>query len=115
MSTDGLIIAISIAVVAFAFVILVIFLACTLFSLRKTIVDLNDKMHTFDPLFRVVSKTGDVIERRTNKVRQRTEEVERAMEQEQQYKRDRVLNTALEVAEWTLVGVALWQKIRERK
>lgn len=115
MSAEGLIIAISIGVFVLAFVALVIFLAITLLSVRKTVADLDDKIHTFDPLFRVVEKTGCAIERKTSRVRQLSEEVEESVYDEEQERRDRILNTALEVAEWTLVGVALWQKLRERR
>ncbi len=114
--TPGIwIISISIGIVALAFVALVIFLGVTLLSLRRTIVDLDDKVHAFDPLFRVVSKTGEAIERKTSHVRQLSREVEESIDDESERRKERVLNTALEVAEWTLVGVALWQKLRERK
>lgn len=115
MSVDSWIISISIGVIALAFVALVIFLGMTLLSLRRTIVDLDDKIHSFDPLFRVVSKTGNAIERKASHVRQLSDEVDDSITDEQQQRRDRILNTALEVAEWTLVGAALLQKIRERK
>ncbi len=109
------IISISVCIVAVAFVALVIFLGVTLLSLRHTISDLDDKIHSFDPIFRVVSKTGDVIEKKTSRMYQISEEAERSIHDRVEEKRERIMNTALEVAEWTLVGVALWQKIRERK
>lgn len=115
MSVEYWIIAISIGIVALAFLALVVFLVVTLLSLRRTIVNLDNKIHAFDPLFRIVNKTGEVIERKTNHIAQLSHEIEESAIEAERHHKDRILNTAMEVAEWTLVGVALWQKIRERK
>ncbi len=107
---------ISVAVIALAFVALVVFLAITLLSLRRTISDVDDKIQAFDPLFRIVSKTGEAVERKAKRSLKHVEEIEEEeFGEEFSERKDRVLNTALEVAQWSLVGVALWQKLRERK
>lgn len=115
MSIDSWIISISVGIVALSFVALVIFLGITLLSVRRTIEDVDDKLHSFDPLFRIVSKTSGAIEKKTCRAIELAEEEEEALIDEEQERKARVLNKALEVAEWTLVGVALWQKLRERK
>ena len=115
MPWDSWIISISIGVVALAFVALVIFLGVTLLSVRRTVVDLEDKIHTFDPLFRVVNKTNEAIERKSRHVRQLSDEVEESCHEKQESESGRRLNTVLEVAEWALVGLAIWMKIKERK
>ncbi|MCC5832713.1 MAG: hypothetical protein JJU12_06695 [Chlamydiales bacterium] len=115
MSAEFWIISISIAVVAIAFVALVIFLAVTLLSVRKTVADVDDKIQAFEPFFRIVSKTGDVVEKKAKRSLEHAAEMEEEMRKEALEQRDRILNTAVEVAQWTLVGVALWQKLRERK
>jgi len=115
MSVGLWIISISIGVVALGFIALVIFLGVTLLSLRRTISDVDDKIQAFEPLFRIVSKTGEVVEKKATRSLKHCEEEEESVRDEEQERKDRILNTALDVAQWTLVGVALWQKIRERK
>lgn len=115
MSAGFWIISISVAIVAVALVVLVIFLAAAILSLRRTIADVDDKIQAFEPFFRVVSKTGDVVEQKAKRSLEHAAEMENEICREAQERKDRVLNTALEVAQLTLVGVALWQKLRERK
>ncbi len=115
MTADIWIISISIAIVALAFVALVIFLAVTLLSIRRTISDVDNKIQAFEPFFRVISKTGDVVEKKAKRSLEHAEEVEEEISKQAVDRNDRVLNAALEVAQLTLVGVALWQKFRERK
>lgn len=115
MLLDNWIISLSIAIVALAFVALVVFLGITLLSLRKTLSDVDEKIHSLDPLFRVVSKTGDAIEKKANRVRFLAQEVEEQLEEEVEERNTSKLNTAVEIAQWTLVGVALWQKLRDRR
>lgn len=116
MSWETWLISISIGIVALAFVALVIFLIRTLISLCSVMHDLENKVHAFDPLFRVVNKAGDAIEKRATKVKQLSEEVEDELCCERrEMKKDNTVNTAMEVAEWALIGLALWQKIRERR
>lgn len=114
MTVTTWIIAISIGIVALAFLALVIFLGVTLLSLRQTIADVDEKIHAFDPLFRLLSKTGGALERKAACVRQLANEIEEEQCTREQVRKKEVFNTALEVAEWTLIGVSLWQKIRRR-
>lgn len=114
MTATAWIIAISIGIVALAFLALVIFLGVTLLSLRQTIADVDAKIHAFDPLFRLLAKTGGALERKASCVRQLADEVEVERCTREEMRKKEVFNTALEVAEWTLIGVALWQKIRRR-
>lgn len=112
------IISVSIAVAVLAFVILVVFLCITLFSVRKTLAtsdalleetkdivdDLQHKIHAFDSLFRAVSNVGGAVEK---KVTVATEALE-----ERETSRTNLVTDALEFA---LLGVTLWQKIKERR
>lgn len=116
MTWEAWLIAISIAVVALAFAALVIFLIVTLLSVRSMVKDLDHKVHSFDPLFRVVNKAGDAIERKTSRVKQLSEDVEEELEEDlRDQRRGSTVNTAMEVAEWALIGLALWQKVKVRK
>lgn len=115
MGSEGWLIAISIGVIALAFVALVIFVILALLSMRRMVQDLDDKVRTFDPLFRVVNKAGNAIERKASKIKQLSEDVEEEVCIERECRRDSTVNTAMEVAEWALIGMALWQKIREKK
>jgi uncharacterized protein YoxC len=105
----------SICLVALAFVALVIYLILTLLSLRRMVRDLDDKVHSLDPIFRVVAKAGSAIEKKATHMRQLSEEIEDSTSYECSRRRDRPVNTAMEVAEWALIGMALWQKIKERR
>jgi uncharacterized protein YoxC len=104
--------AISVLVIAIAFVILVIFVILALVSIKRMTNDINQKVHAFDPIFRVVSKAGDVIEKKTDK---QIADMEAAVSEERELRRSGGVNTAMEVAEWAMVGLALWQKIKERR
>ena len=106
-------IAVSISIAALAFVALIVFVIMTLISLRKMVDDLDRRVRTFDPLLRVVNKAGNAIERKVSHMQQLSEEAE---EEELVHRGRRGgVNTAMEVAEWALIGMALWQKIREKK
>ena len=109
-------IAVSISIIALAFVALIVFVIMTLVSLRKMVDDLDARVRTFDPLLRVVNKAGNAIERKASHIKQLSEDVE---EEEAFVHRERRrtggMNTAMEVAEWALIGMALWEKIREKK
>jgi uncharacterized protein YoxC len=113
MPWENWMIAISVLVIAIAFIILVIFVILALVSLKRMTNDLNQKVHAFDPIFRVVSKAGDVIERKTEK--QLADVEAAAASQERELRRNGGVNTAMEVAEWAMVGLALWQKIKEKR
>ncbi|NGX60826.1 MAG: hypothetical protein K940chlam9_00298 [Chlamydiae bacterium] len=112
---ESWLIAVSIGIVALAFLALVIYLIVTLVSLRKTIDATNEKIHTFDPLFRTVDRVGEAIEKRTGSVRQLSEEVEEEEYRGRRSRKSRTIDTALEVAEWALVGLAIWNKMKERR
>lgn len=116
MTWEYWLISISIGVVALAFVALVVYLIKMLVSIKGMVDDLDQKVHSFDPYFRLVNKAGNVIEKKASNIKQLSEEVEEEVQYERREKaRDTTVNTALEVAEWTLLGLALWQKIKERR
>jgi uncharacterized protein YoxC len=109
-------IAVSIGIIAIAFVVLVIYVILALLSMKKMVNDFDQKVHSFDPLFRILTKAGTVIEKKTDKELAEVEEEmlrERAAPQPA-HKRNG-MHAAIEVAEWALVGLTLWQKIRERR
>ncbi len=110
-------IAVSISIVALAFVALIVFVIMTLVSLRKMVDDLDTRVRTFDPLLRVVNKAGNAIERKASHIKQLSEDVEEEEEEfvRRESRRGGAVNTAMEVAEWALIGMALWEKIREKK
>jgi uncharacterized protein YoxC len=105
-------IGISVVIIAIAFVVLVIFVILALNSMKQMLNDLDQKVRSFDPLFRVLNKAGNVIEKKAEK---QLDDVEESLTREREYKRHNGVNAAIEVAEWALVGLALWQKIRERR
>lgn len=115
MTWESWLIAVSICIIALAFVALIVFVILTLLSLRKMVEDLDQKVRTFDPLFRVVNKAGCAIERKASKIKQLSEEVEEEEFLERETRVDGAVNTAMEVAEWAMIGMALWQKIREKR
>lgn len=108
-------IAVSISVIALAFVALIVFVIMTLISLRKMVDDLDARVRTFDPLLRVVNKAGNAIERKASHMKQLSEDVENEEFVHREGRRGGAVNTAMEVAEWALIGMALWEKIREKK
>jgi|GEM_PF-5020931 len=113
MTWESWLIAISVVIIALAFTALIVFVIMTLLSLRQMVNDLDEKVRTFDPLFRVVNKAGLAIEKKASKIKQLSEDVEE--EEPGELQRNRPVNTAMEVAEWAMIGMALWQKIREKK
>lgn len=115
MSWESWLIAISILIIALAFVALAIFVIVTLLSLRQMVNDLDQKVRAFDPIFRVVNQAGQALERKAAKVEQLSEEIEESVCRKYEHKREGVVNTAMEVAEWAIIGMSLWQKIQERR
>lgn len=118
MNATTWIIGISVGVIALAFVALVIYLIITLVSLRKNLETmheicegLEDKIHAFDPLLRTVVEVGELIEKKANYAIHHAEEVIH----EKKCQTHRVVNTSMEVAEWALLGLSLWQKIKDRR
>ena len=115
MTIESSLITISIGIIALAFVALVVFVILSLLSLRQVVKDLDEKVHSFDPLFRVVTKAGIALERKVTKVKQLADEVEESVSEKGIHRQDGAVNTAMEVAEWAMIGLALWQKIKERR
>ncbi|MEZ5315039.1 MAG: DUF948 domain-containing protein [Chlamydiales bacterium] len=111
MSTDSLIISISVAIVACAFIAIVIFLAIILLSLRRTILDMDDKIQAFAPLARFIFKIGDLVEKKEKGMSESEDEISKKAFK----KKDRCLDAVIEVVRWALVGVAIWQKLKEKK
>lgn len=111
MTWENWLLTLSVVLAAIAFTALVIFVIVMLLSMRKMVNDLDQKVHSLDPLFRIVSRAGGVMEKRTERT---LYEAERRAEEDLS-PRQGGTNTVLEVAEWALVGLALWQKIKERK
>lgn len=110
MIWENWLVATSVGVIAIAFVVLVVYVILALKTTQSMLRDLDLKIHSFDPLFRIVSKAGLVIEK---KATQELEDVEEALAKEP--RRSTSVNTAMDVAEWALIGVSLWQKIKERR
>jgi uncharacterized protein YoxC len=115
MTAENWVITVSIGVVALACVALIVYLILALLSVRRMVQDLDEKVRTFDPLFRVVNKAGCAIERKASKIKQLSEEVEEECVTSHSPRKEGAVNTVMEVAEWALIGMALWQKLRERK
>lgn len=111
MIWENWLVAISIGLIAVAFVVLVVFVILALVSMRKTVDDVEHKLHSLDPLFRVVSRAGNVMEKQAEK---KLADVEAEIRAESLQTRTGT-TTAMEVAEWALIGLALWQKIKERR
>ncbi|MFZ0564603.1 MAG: hypothetical protein WAM28_00170 [Chlamydiales bacterium] len=116
------VIAISCAVVALMFLLLVVFLIITLVSVCRTLkttqsicADIESKIHAFDPLFHVVSGVGQAVEKRACNVQQLAEDVDKSCARDKSQKTEGILNTALEVVEWGLIGVSLLKRIKDRR
>lgn len=113
MSWENWLLSISAIIVAVAFVVLVIYVIIALLSMKRMVNDIDQKIHSFDPLFRVLNKAGNVIEKKTD---QELADVEEALYREREPpRRNTGVNSAIEVAEWALIGLSLWQKIKERR
>lgn len=97
---EWLVICISIAVVAVAFVVLVIYFACALHSLKKLTNHLDRRVHDLDPYFHVLGNVGRKVEKCAEKETERFECKS---------------GPALNALEWALMGLALWQKFKERR
>lgn len=112
------VIGLSIAVVALAFAALVVFLILTLNTVRvslketdklirdtnQVVVDIERKIHSFDPIFKQVSKFGHSIEHAAETV-----------EIQKQEKVDKTVNTLMEVVEWGVLGASLWKKFMDKR
>lgn len=116
MTVESWLIGISVAVIAIAFLILVIFLVKVLLELKKSlnntnaiVLDVEKKLHSFDPLFKTISNVTYALEKQADSSLKHLAENE-----ERDPKFQRTANTVLEFAEWGLVGIALLQKLRKR-
>lgn len=112
MIWENWLVAISVGIIALAFVALVIFVILALISIKQMLNDVDQKIHSLDPLFRIVSKAGNVMEKKAVK---QLSEVEERVSEEREYQRSHGVNTAMEIAEWALIGLALWQKFKDKR
>jgi uncharacterized protein YoxC len=121
MILENWIISISIAVIALAFVALVTFVIIALASMKGVVKNLDHKVHAFDPLFRVVSKASNLIEKKAMYTKQFAQEAEEELAEEiaehnNGYTREkRPKSMAMEAAEWALVGLSLWKQMQKGK
>lgn len=110
------IIPVSIAVAVLAFVALVVFLIIVLLDVRQTLKRVNQ---TLDPLACLAGKVENTLEQRPGcehkAVKQLAQEVDLAIEKERRERIECVVDTAFDVTQWALVGLALWKKIKERR
>ncbi len=94
------VICISVALAALAFVALVVYCACALYSIRKLTKHIDRKIHDLDPYFHVLGSVGKGVEKCAYRERER---IETRSDQ------------AVDTLEWALMGLTLWQKFKERK
>ncbi len=126
---EGWLIGISVILVACAFIALVIFLIIFLRSLRKTLLHTNQllkdsdevvrgverKLHAVDPLFKAVADMGSILEKHTCCIKHHAEaNLEKELEQKYEKVNERA-NIVTDVIEWSLLGVSLWQKFKEKR
>ncbi len=95
---------IAIAIVAIAFAALVVYSIFALISLRKLlrnanelVVDLEEKARSLDPYFHVASGVGEALECFSGR------------------KKGERSNKWVDLVECSLVGLSLWQKLKEKK
>lgn len=114
-----MIIEISIAIIAVAFLILVIFLVTVLLSLRETLKktsDLTDDLRemtenlhrdlsAFDPYFRSVADLGELLEEKSCSLKK-----ECSKEQE-----DDPVETIKNILALATIGIGMWQKFKQRR
>jgi uncharacterized protein YoxC len=115
MVWENWLIAISVLLIALAFVVLAIFIIVTLLSLKRVVTDLDDKVRAFDPIFRVVNQAGSIIEKKADKIQHALDETGDDICRKCEQRRESHFNVAMEVAEWAIIGLSLWQKFKERK
>jgi len=140
-----MIIEISIAVIALAFVILVIYLITLISSLRVTLgqvnntlveaqkvvehtnqisYDLKQKSEALNPVFNAISSAGEVLERKASTLKKEyiamheDEEFERLhcnSEEKRKFQNSEGFATIAAVLELAGLGVSLWQKLKKRR
>ncbi len=113
-----MIIEISVAVIACAFVILVIYLIILIRSLCLSLIqfnqclsDLKQKGETLSPLLSALNKAGEVLDDQASSLKKNYEQKERAELDERERKSVKALAAVLELAG---IGLSVWQKFRRR-
>lgn len=136
-----MILEISVAVIALAFVILVVFVIIVLNGLRETLTtvhselkilsketesavrnanvlaeDVQGKMKCLDPIFQSISNVGEIAEGKTcawkNASYQKQHQFREALDENlnEQGPNEKIVD----VIQWALEGVNLWQKLKKR-
>ncbi len=114
-----MIIEISVAVIAAAFVILVIYLIVLIIGLKKTLKEVNitmsearhqlNKAEAFNPLFNAISHTGQILEQQAADLKNNFFENE-----EEREKKKKTINNSLmasaAILELAGLGLSIWQK-----
>ncbi len=130
MTSQEWIIGISVAIVALAFLALVIYLIRTLiavknsleetekllFESRVLIVDVETKLKALNPLFHLVEHLGETKKKDLGAtIHHLSDEVHESIREEKEQLIQRTTRTIMDVLEWGLVGVTLWKKFKGRK
>jgi uncharacterized protein YoxC len=97
---------ISVAIIALAFVILVIFLILTLISLRKTLDDLKEKSQKLDGLFNTIGHVGDYLDKSTEPLEQCDSLYELCHETEEK---------DIDWVGLAAAGLLIWHKLQKRR
>lgn len=125
--SNNIIIIISIVIAVLAFVALVVFLACTLIfvmrSLKRTerliehsngiAADVERKLHAFDPFFTRIYELGKLVEQKPDYVKKNYERESEAAEREDS--RVETISGVVELCEWALVGVSLASRFFKKR
>lgn len=129
MGWESWVIGISVGIIAIAFVVLVIFVVGVLIDLRRSlqqttlliqetnnvVADVERKLHAFDPVFRAVDTLSETLQKQANSAKYVAEEISEVSQREvRDVKISKHTQTVLEVAEWAMLGFALWKKIKKR-
>lgn len=120
-----MIIEISVAIIAFTFVVLVIYLIVLIVSLRENLrqvkkilesandisSDLRNKMESLDSIFHTITNLGDILEHETASFKQY---VTSPLEVEASIKQECELKKISDVFEFVGMGIRLWKKLKRR-
>lgn len=113
-----MIIEISVAVIALAFVVLVIYLTITLCAVQKVLQSTQEilqstqeKVDALDGFFKAAELLGD----KAKSAMEHIDESSLASEQGDQDNRSRSKNTMGELIEWLALGVTLWRNLKKRR
>lgn len=127
-----MIIEISVAIIALAFVVLVIYLIMTLKETQKVLknvnlmsYDINEKVNTLNPLFKTIENVGQVLEKKTNNFKHRAlskmdstdyqDWVNNNEPKEEREAPDEVSAIVSDLVDLTSIGVRLWQTYKKRR